>query len=66
MGQDVSKIIGMMLDGRLNESDAKRAARLIPMMQPWYLKGLQNKMIEGLDLPKNAYEVENNSSNAYR
>lgn len=63
--QDVFKVIGMMLDGQLNENDLKRAGRLIPSMQPWYVKGVQNKMIEGLGLPKNAPSPQFNAA-AYR
>lgn len=66
LGDDVTRIIGMLLSGRLNETDVKKAARLIPMMQPWYLKGLQNKMIESLGLPKTIGEYSHQSANAYR
>lgn len=66
MGQDITKIIGMFVDGRLNETDVKKMARLVPTMQPWYLRGLQNHMIESLGLPKNKTEALNDSGNAYR
>lgn len=66
VGEDITHILGMFLTGRLNETDLKKAARLLPAMQPWYLKGYQNKMIEGLGLPKTMSEAQSNSGNAYR
>jgi hypothetical protein len=66
VGEDITHILGMFLTGRLNENDLKKASRLLPAMQPWYLKGYQNKMVESLGLPKTMSEAANNSGNAYR
>lgn len=66
VANDVTRILGMMLIGRLNETDVKKAGRLIPTIQPWYLKGLQNKAIESLGLPRTLADAEKNSANAYR
>lgn len=66
MGEDITRVLGMVASGRINETDVKKAGALVPGMQPWYLRGLKNHMLEGLGLPKTASEYENSSSNAYR
>lgn len=66
VANDVSRILGMMLRGELNETDVKKAGRLIPATQAWYLKGLMNKSIEALGLPKTASQHESSNTNAYR
>ena len=46
------KVLLAFSQGKIPESEAKRAIKLIPLSQAWYLRKLSAKFIEGLDLPK--------------
>ncbi len=52
MVNDASRIIGMTLSREWNQTDIKRMATLIPFAWSWQFRALNNKMIEGLGLPK--------------
>lgn len=52
IAEDLYRIAGMTASGEYNQTDVNKMARLLPFTQTWYLRGLSNKMVEGLDLPK--------------
>lgn len=54
---DISKIMVMAGTGNYNESDIKRLARMTPIVSSVYMRGLTNKWIESLDLPKTSNEA---------
>lgn len=59
MAEDVMHILKMMSSGHLNQTDVNRIARLIPFTQSWQFRGLSNKMVESLGLPKTYNEATN-------
>lgn len=65
VGEDSGKVLSMLLSGNLNENDVKKGVRLIPGLQPWYTRGLVNKAVEALGLPKTAGDASRGNS-SYR
>lgn len=62
MGDDLVHVIKMMASGNYNQTDVNKAARLIPATQPWYFRGVINKMVESTDLPKTERDAERANS----
>jgi hypothetical protein len=58
MGEDIAHIIRMMASGNYNQTDVNKMARLIPFAQTWYLRGLSNKMVESMNIPKTYGQAE--------
>lgn len=57
IGNDLQHIIKMSATGNLNKNDLNKAVRMIPAMQPWYLRGASNKLVESTNLPKTYSEA---------
>lgn len=53
MADDIFNVIAAGGSGKINQQDMNKFVRLIPFTQAWYLRYLSNKLVEGLDLPKN-------------
>lgn len=53
IADDVLNVISAGGSGKINQQDMNKFVRLIPFTQAWYLRYLSNKLVEGLDLPKN-------------
>jgi hypothetical protein len=58
IADDLARVIRMGASGHANQQDMNRLARLIPFLQSWQLRGFSNKMVESMDLPKNARQAE--------
>jgi hypothetical protein len=56
---DTLELIRMVISGQINENDMKRSARLLPFVGSLYTRGLLNKWIESLNLPKTRAEAKN-------
>jgi len=52
------KTLQNFVSGKINEVDTKRAIRSIPLTQAWWLRGMTNKLTEGLDLPKSSSQAD--------
>lgn len=61
IGDDIAHVIRMAASGHANQADLNRAARLIPLLQSWQLRGFSNKMVESTGLPKTEREANRNS-----
>jgi hypothetical protein len=54
---DVYSILGMMWSGEVNQSDVNKMVRLIPFANMTETRGLSNKIIESLELPRTRAEA---------
>ena len=55
---DVFNLLGMAYSGKINQNDVKRSARLLPFIGNFYIRGLINQMIDGLEIPETRAEAE--------
>ena len=53
LADDIRNVMISLGSGKINQQDTNKFVRLIPLSQAWYLRYLSNKLVEGLDLPKN-------------
>lgn len=56
--QDAVDVLTQYWTGQINERDTKKALRMIPFSQMWYFRGISNKFLESLNLPKSADSAE--------
>lgn len=53
MADDFFDVLASFGSGKINHQDMNKFIRLVPLTQAWYFRYLSNKLMEGLDLPKN-------------
>ena len=58
IADDLSKIMTMAISGNYNENDVKKMARMTPVVSSIYLRGLTNKWIESMGMPKTYNEAK--------
>jgi hypothetical protein len=61
--QDLYSIAGMAASGEVNQNDINKMVRLMPFTQTSLLRGLSNKLTEGLQLPKTRAQARRLSAN---
>lgn len=54
---DIYSILGMMWSGEVNQSDVNKMVRLIPFANMTETRGLSNKLVESLELPRTRAEA---------
>ena len=57
VADDVFRVLGMFVEGSINENEVKKFIRLIPLTQIWYLRKLSNSLVEHANLPKTRHRA---------
>ena len=57
VADDIFRVLGMFVEGSINENEVKKFIRLIPLTQIWYLRKLSNSLVESANLPKTRHKA---------